>query len=84
MVRGLDPASVAATTRFPASRVQPSESAHELASIEAPVLLVPGADPEHPAEIAEIYARHLRRSVSIDPARSNLAERIAWFSRDLR
>ncbi len=80
MVRGFDPASVAATTRFLASCVQPIESAHDLASIDVPVLLIPGTDAEHPAEIAALYARHLRRAVTIDPANPDLVQRIAEFS----
>lgn len=42
MVRGFDPASVAATTRFLASCVRPIETAHDLGSIDVPVLLIPG------------------------------------------
>jgi 3-oxoadipate enol-lactonase len=61
MVDGFDPASVAATTRFMASGAQPFASAAELASISAPTLLVPGTDPYHPPEVADLYRRHLRR-----------------------
>jgi len=54
-----DPASVAASTRFMASGEQPFDSAFELASISAPTLLVPGIDPYHPVEVAELYRHHL-------------------------
>ncbi len=54
-----DPASVAATTRFMASGAQPFVTAAALASISAPTLLVPGGDPTHPVEIADLYRRHL-------------------------
>jgi pimeloyl-ACP methyl ester carboxylesterase len=59
MARGFDPASVAATTLFLASGAQPFDHLTELASIQAPVLIVPGSDPEHPAEVAELYAQWL-------------------------
>lgn len=66
MMRGFDPASVAATTRFLASSSQPFDSAFDLSAIDAPVLLIPGADPQHPPEIAALYARHLRHVTVID------------------
>jgi len=56
-----DPASVAASTKFMASGAQPFGTASDLAAITAPTLVVPGADPYHPAEFAELYARHLPR-----------------------
>jgi len=62
VISTFDPASVAATTRFMASGQQPFASARVLESIEAPTLLVPGTDPTHPAEVAELYRRHLKRS----------------------
>ena len=52
-----DPASVAAMTHFMASGAQPFASAEELASIEVPTLLVPGIDPTHPREVADVYRR---------------------------
>jgi pimeloyl-ACP methyl ester carboxylesterase len=62
--------SVAATTRFLASGGQPFADARELAAITAPALVVPGTDPTHPPEIAELYARHLPRATvrAADPA----------------
>ena len=50
-----DPASVAASTKFMASGAQPFGTASDLAAITAPTLVVPGADPYHPAEFAELY-----------------------------
>lgn len=79
MMLELDPASVAATTRFLASNAQPMASARELARIAAPVLLVPGVDPEHPAAIAELYARHLPRATLVDPTTPDLVAHIARF-----
>jgi hypothetical protein len=81
MARGFDLPSVAATTRFLASGVQPIASASDLASIEPPVLLVPGADPQHPAEVAELYAQHLRRAMTVDGASPDLVARVAEFCR---
>ncbi len=63
LVQSYDLPSVAATTSFLASGAQPFTTAADLAAIGAPTLLVPGTDPQHPAEIAELYRRHLR-----DPA----------------
>lgn len=79
MMLSFDPASVAATTRFLVSGEQPFGSADELAAIEAPVVLVPGTDAEHPPEISELYARHLRRSVVVDPSTTELAEQVVQF-----
>jgi len=56
-----DPASVAASTAFMASGAQPFETAAELAAITAPALVVPGIDPQHPVEVAELYRAHLPR-----------------------
>jgi 3-oxoadipate enol-lactonase len=83
MARGFDPASVTATTRFLAAGVQPIGRADDLASIAAPALLVPGTDAEHPAEIAELYARHLPRAVTVGAADPALLKRIAELARDL-
>lgn len=77
MMLGFDPASVAATASFLASEVQPMGSAAELAQLDAPALLLAGADPEHPAEVAELYARHLRRGRILDPLREDLADALA-------
>ena len=76
MMRGFDPASVAATTRFLASAVQPFQTLSELGAIAAPALLVPGTDPEHPAEVCALYARYLRRATTADPSSAELLERM--------
>lgn len=54
-----DPASVAASTRFMASGAQPFAGGEELAAIACPALVVPGWDPTHPREVADVFARHL-------------------------
>ena len=56
VVAGYDAASVATSTRFMASGEQPFAPG-ELARLEMPVLVVPGADPEHPRSVAEAYTR---------------------------
>lgn len=67
MARSFDPASVAATTRFLASMEPPFRTFDELAVIGCPALLVPGEDAEHPAELAERYARHLPHGRLVSP-----------------
>jgi 3-oxoadipate enol-lactonase len=59
MVASFDPASVAATTRLLASGQQPFDSLDELRGIDVPTLVVPGVDPQHPAEVASLYAEHI-------------------------
>jgi 3-oxoadipate enol-lactonase len=59
MVASFDPASVAATTRLLASGQQPFASLADLRAIELPTLVVPGVDPQHPAEVASLYAEHI-------------------------
>ncbi len=60
MAAGFDPASVATTTAFMASGAQPFERGGDLAAIAAPVLLVPGVDPYHPREVADVYRANVR------------------------
>jgi hypothetical protein len=80
MARGFDAASVAETTRFLATSAQPLESANELAAVDAPALIVPGTDAEHPANVAYLYAGHLRRAELVDPTSPEvISERIAAF-----
>lgn len=61
MASQFDVGSVAATTRFLASGVQPFDQLEDLAAIATPTLLIPGKDAEHPPEVAELYARYLPR-----------------------
>jgi pimeloyl-ACP methyl ester carboxylesterase len=79
MMRGFDARSVAATTRFLASNVQPFATAHDLARIQAPALVVPGTDPEHPVEVAELYVRHLARATVVLSTSPELTARTAAF-----
>jgi pimeloyl-ACP methyl ester carboxylesterase len=59
MVRSFDPASIAATGAFLASGAQPLATAADLAAIEAPVLILPGNDPMHPAQVSALYVAHI-------------------------
>jgi hypothetical protein len=74
-----DAVSVATSTAFMASEAHPFASAAELVTITAPALLVPGIDPYHPAEVAELYARHLPHCTvrSVEP--TSFASAIADF-----
>jgi pimeloyl-ACP methyl ester carboxylesterase len=56
MVDSFDPGSVAATTGFLASLVPPFGALAELRALPMPVLLVPGSDPTHPAQVAALLA----------------------------
>jgi 3-oxoadipate enol-lactonase len=59
LIADYDPASVAATTRFMLDGGQPFERGADLAAIGAPTFVVPGTDPTHPFEFAEIYRRNI-------------------------
>jgi 3-oxoadipate enol-lactonase len=83
MMLGFDAASVAATTRFLATNRQPMESVRELQSIDVPVLVLPGTDPQHPAEIASLYAEHLRHPTILEQSAPDLLEKLARFCSDL-
>ena len=80
-----DPASVAASTKFMASAVQPFERNRELSAIRVPALVVPGVDATHPVEVAEVYRAHLPnaelRAVEtafFAPALADFAQRIPF------
>lgn len=79
MMRSFDAASVAATTRFLARCEQPLGSASELGSIDVPTLLIPGVDAQHPAEIASLYAQHLRQPLLVEPSDPDLLQKLAHF-----
>lgn len=79
MMLGFDAASVAATTRFLASCEQPMTSASELASIDVPVMVLPGNDPQHPAEVASLYTQHLRHATVVAQTAPDVMERLSQF-----
>lgn len=59
MAMEYDPASLAATSHFLASGVQPFGPVADLQRIRVPVLLVRGADAMHPAAVSDLYAQAL-------------------------
>ena len=79
MLLSFDAASVATTTRLLASGSQPFDSTDELAQLDAPALVVPGTDAEHPIEVAELYQQHIKRSQLADPAAPDLSTTITTF-----
>lgn len=79
LVATYDPASVATTTAFMASGAQPFARGEELAAITAPTLLVPGIDPFHPCEVADVFRQHVPRCVVHEADTSALAGVIATF-----
>ncbi len=54
-----DPASFAATARFMISGGEPFERFEALEALTMPTLVVPGSDPVHPPELAELYTAAL-------------------------
>lgn len=83
MMLGFDAASVAATTRFLALNQQPMESVRELESIDVPVMVLPGIDPQHPAEVASLYTEHLRHPTVVEQMAPDMMERLSQFCIDL-
>lgn len=79
MLRSFDRASVATTTRLLASGAQPFDSARELAAIDVPALIIAGTDPEHPQDVAELYAQHMKQAQLADPASPNLPNIMTSF-----
>jgi len=69
---GYDPASVATSTKFMASGIQPIASASDLAAISAPTLVVTGVDAFHPASVAQLYADAIPAATLVegDPAKA--------------
>jgi pimeloyl-ACP methyl ester carboxylesterase len=83
MMRGFDAASVAATTRFLARNEQPMASVRELASLDVPVLVLPGIDLQHPAAVAALYVEHLRHPSIVDQTAPDMIEKLARFCDDV-
>ena len=78
MARAFDTASVAATNRFLARGEAPFSDLRELSAVTSPTLVVRGSDPEHPPEIAELYAEYLPAYELADPT-ADLAGTISDF-----
>ena len=84
VVATYDPASVATTTAFMQSGVQPFASGDELRAITAPSLLVPGVDPYHPLEVAAVFRDHVPRCTVREATAPELAAAIAGFLDELQ
>lgn len=83
MVRSFDPDSVATTTALLASCAQPLDTRQELRSVACPVVVVPGADPHHPAEVA-VYLAGALPSASLERVEGPaLVEALAGFCASL-
>lgn len=83
MMLGFDAGSVAATTRLLARNEQPIGSVRELEALDVPVMVLPGIDPQHPAEVATLYAQHLRHQVVVEQNVPDMVEKITQFCSDL-
>jgi pimeloyl-ACP methyl ester carboxylesterase len=79
MLDEFDAASVAATSRFIASGVQPFGSADHLAALSVPTLLVRGDDPMHPAEVSDLYAAHLPAATVLPASTADIAAAVDDF-----
>lgn len=79
LVASYDARSVAVTTKFLASGAQPFARGPDLAAIKARTLVVPGLDPYHPREVADVYAQHVPGVVVRDAAPTEYATVIAEF-----
>lgn len=80
MLESFDPASVAATTRL-LSSTQPFDTLDQLQAIGVPTLVIPGRDPEHPAEIATLYAAALPNATLVEARPEQIAAVIDEFCR---
>lgn len=77
MLDGFDPASVAATTRLLGSGRQPFDRLDALAAVRCPTVIVPGRDPQHPAEVAARLAEGLPHARLIEADEASLPGLIA-------
>lgn len=59
------------------------ESVCELESIDVPVMVLPGIDPEHPADVASLYAEHLRHPTVVEQSAPDMLEKLVRFCSDL-
>lgn len=83
MLEGFDPASVAATSHFVASGVQPFDSASELQALSMPTLLVRGDDAMHPASVSDLYAESLPHPTVLPASTGDVASAIGEFCESL-
>jgi pimeloyl-ACP methyl ester carboxylesterase len=79
LMQSFDPRSVAATTRFLATNLQPMSAARELEAITVPVMVVPGIDAQHPRELAALYVQHLREPIVVEQTAVDFLEQLGAF-----
>lgn len=79
IVKTYDAPSVATATRFMASLAQPFARSADLAALRAPLLVVPGIDPQHPREVADVFARDAPRATLREVAVPDFPAAIAAF-----
>jgi hypothetical protein len=79
LIESFDPRSVAATTRFLATNLQPMSAARELEAITVPVMVVPGIDAQHPRELAALYVQHLREPIVVEQTAVDFLEQLGAF-----
>lgn len=76
IARSFDFDALVRHTALLASGLQPFADAAELAAIEVPTLLVPGADREHPAAVSAAFIRNLPNCVTLDPDGQGFADAV--------
>lgn len=79
LVAGYDANSVASTTKFLASGAQPFARGADLAALAMPTLLVPGTDPYHPREVADVYATNVPNVVMREAEPADYVDAIVAF-----
>jgi pimeloyl-ACP methyl ester carboxylesterase len=79
LISTYDAQSVATTTSFMASLVQPFECGEDLQQIAAPTLVVPGVDATHPREAAEVFRVNVKSCSFVEAEPPRYAEAIAAF-----
>ncbi|MFT3693349.1 MAG: alpha/beta hydrolase [Kofleriaceae bacterium] len=66
MARSFDPKSVANTTKFLATNAQPFATAGDLKAITVKTVVVPGIDPQHPRDVADLYVANLPNAILLE------------------
>lgn len=82
MLASFDVAGVAATTHLLRSS-QPFDRLEQLSAIHAPVLLVPGRDPQHPAALAQLYAEAIAHAKVVEAEGPQMVAAIDEFARTI-
>jgi len=75
-----DPASVAATSRFIASGMQPFSSADDLKFVAMPTLLIRGDDALHPSSVSDLYEANIPDCTALPASTVDVAAAITAFA----